>query len=110
MRGETLRLAILICIFAAAAFPQQPPAGQAGAAPAVTLRLRDALDRASRQNLDLAAARLRRAVSQAGIRIAGQLPNPTVTFSALRDTPHEGLTFDQPFEIGGKRGRRIELA
>lgn len=92
------------------AFPQQPPAEQAGSASAATLSLRDALDRASRQNLDLATARLRRAVSQAGIRIAGQLPNPTVTFSAARDTPHEGLTFDQPLEIGGKRGRRIDLA
>lgn len=110
-RNEALRLALLICFFTTAAFPQEPPRGQGVSAPAaVTLSLREALDRASRQNLDLATARLRRAVAQAGIRIARQLPNPTVTFSAVRDSPHESLTFDQPFEIGGKRGRRIELA
>ena len=74
------------------------------------LTLRGALDRASRQNLDLATARLRRAVSQAGIRIARQLPNPSVIFSAARDTPHESLLFDQPFEIGGKRHHRIDFA
>jgi cobalt-zinc-cadmium efflux system outer membrane protein len=28
----------------------------------------------------------------------------------LRDEPHEGLFFDQPVEIGGQRGRRIEVA
>lgn len=102
-------LATLCLVLPMAAFAQQP-AEQAASAPPVTLTLRDALDRASRQNLDLATARLRRAVSQAGIRIARQIPNPTFNFTALRDTPHEGLFFDQPVEVGGKRGRRIELA
>jgi len=74
------------------------------------LTLGDALDRANRQNLELATARLRRAVSQAGIRIAGQLPNPSIIFNAARDTPHESLLFDQQFDINGKRRRRVELA
>ncbi len=78
--------------------------------PAKRLTLRDALDLAAGQNLDLAAARLRRAVAQAGVRIARQYPNPTANFTALRDTPHEGLFFEQPVDIGGKRRRRIELA
>src|SRR5260370_4647780 len=103
-------LATLCLLLPVAAFAQQPPADQVASAPPVTLTLRDAIGRASRQNLDLATARLRRAVSQAGIRIARQIPNPTFNFTALRDTPHEGLFFDQPVEIGGKRGRRIELA
>jgi len=103
-------LATLCLLLPMAAFAQQLPAKQAAPAPPVTLTLRDALDRASQQNLDLATARLRRAVSQAGIRIARQIPNPTFNFTALRDTPHEGLFFDQPVEVGGKRGRRIELA
>jgi cobalt-zinc-cadmium efflux system outer membrane protein len=60
--------------------------------------------------LELATARLRRAVSQAGIRIAGQLPNPSIIFNAARDTPHESLLFDQQFDINGKRHRRVELA
>lgn len=65
---------------------------------------------ASRQNLDLAAARLRRAVSAAGIEIARQRPNPSTSFAAGRDTPHESVTLGQTFELGGKRRQRIEVA
>jgi cobalt-zinc-cadmium efflux system outer membrane protein len=79
---------------------QQPP----------RLTVQEALDLADKQNLDLAAARRRRAVALAGIRIAGQRPNPSANFTALRDEPHEGLFFDQPIEIGGQRGRRIDVA
>ena len=82
------------------AYPQQPP----------RLTLQEALDLADKQNLDLAAARRQRAVALAGIQIAKQRPNPTANFTALRDEPHEGLFFDQPIEIGGKRGRRVEVA
>ncbi|MGH9704016.1 MAG: TolC family protein [Candidatus Acidiferrales bacterium] len=83
-----------------------PAWGQAGG----VLTLEAALQKAERQNLDLVAARARQAIAQAGIRIAGERPNPTLTFGALRDTPHEFVTVDQPLEIGPKRGRRIELA
>ena len=82
------------------AYPQQPS----------RLPIQEALDLADKQNLDLAAARRRRAVALAGIRIAGQRPNPSANVTALRDEPHEGLFFDQPVEIGGKRGRRIDVA
>ena len=74
------------------------------------LTLAAALDLAEKQNLDLVAARAQRAVSQAGVRIAGERPNPTVNFGASRDTPHENLFIDQPLEIGPKRERRIEVA
>ena len=74
------------------------------------LTLAAALDLASRQNLDLAAARVQRAVALAGVRVAGERPNPAANFAALRDTPHESLFFDQPVEIGPKRKDRIELA
>src|SRR6202158_5774061 len=57
------------------------------------LTLGDALDRANRQNLELATARLRRAVSQAGIRIAGQLPNPSIIFYAASCTTAQRLPF-----------------
>lgn len=80
---------------------QQPPQ---------KLALAQALDMAARQNLDLIAARAQRAVAAAGVRIAGQRPNPAANFTALRDDPHEGLFFDFPLEIGPKRGRRIDLA
>ena len=74
------------------------------------LGLQEALELAEKQNLDLAAARRQRAVALAGIQIAKERPNPTANFTALRDEPHEGLFFDQPIEIGGKRGRRIDVA
>ena len=74
------------------------------------LTLEDALRRAARDNLDLRAARDQRAVSLAGVRAAKEIPNPTVSFAALRDTPHESLFVDQPIDIGGRRKQRIELA
>ena len=74
------------------------------------LTLQGALDLAGKQNLDLIAARRRREVAAAGIQIARRRPNPTVNFSASRDDPHEGVSFGQPIELGGKRGRRTEVA
>ena len=74
------------------------------------LTLQSALDLADKQNLDLAAVRRRRAMALTGIQIARQRPNPTVSFEALRDSPHEALLFEQPLELGSKRGHRIEVA
>jgi cobalt-zinc-cadmium efflux system outer membrane protein len=84
--------------------------GTATAQQAARLSLQTALDLAAEQNLDLLAARQRRAISQAGVQIARQRPNPTFNFTALRDEPHEGWFMSQPFELGGKRGRRIDVA
>jgi cobalt-zinc-cadmium efflux system outer membrane protein len=84
--------------------------GSAPAQQATKLTLPSALDLADKQNLDLAAARRRRAVALAGVQIARQRPNPSLSFEALRDSPHEALLFDQPLEFGPKRGRRIEVA
>lgn len=72
--------------------------------------LRAALAAAEAGNLELRAARQQRAQALAGITVARAIPNPTVSFSAARDTPHEGLTYDQPLELGGKRGKRIAVA
>ncbi len=82
----------------------------ARAQPPRKLALADALELAERQNLELKAARERRGVSLAGVQIARQRPNPSATTFAMRDSPHEGLFFDQPLEVGPKRQRRIELA
>ncbi|HVA72656.1 MAG TPA: TolC family protein [Candidatus Limnocylindrales bacterium] len=106
MRGgkvivKLMGILVLICAAATAAGAQQTPK---------TLTLAQALDMANRQNLDLVAARAQRAVSAAGVKIAGERPNPTGNFTALRDDPHEGWWFDVPFELGSKRKRRIELA
>jgi cobalt-zinc-cadmium efflux system outer membrane protein len=99
----------VIVLLAAPAWCQQP-AQTPSTPPGRKLNLASALDLAVRQNLDIAAVRLRRAVMEAGIRIAKQIPNPSATFGVNRDTPHESLVFDQPLEIGGQRGRRIEVA
>ncbi len=97
-------------ILAAASSPllaQQPP----GPGPSPRrLTLAAALDLAEKQNLDLAAARAQRAVALAGVRAAGERPNPSAFFSATRDTPHDSVFLDQPLEMGFKRKRRIELA
>jgi cobalt-zinc-cadmium efflux system outer membrane protein len=98
-------LAIFACVCIVLGSPDP-----AGAQHSQTLTLAEALDRAQKQNLDLQAARAQRAVDLAGVRIAGQRPNPTVFFSVARDTPHESLFFDQPIDISGKRGKRIDLA
>jgi cobalt-zinc-cadmium efflux system outer membrane protein len=84
---------------APAGFGQQP-----------ALDLRAALTAAEQGNLELRAARQQRALAIAGITTARQLPNPVVAFTAARDIPHEGVSLDLPFELGGKRSKRIALA
>jgi cobalt-zinc-cadmium efflux system outer membrane protein len=74
------------------------------------LTLDEVLRRADQSNLDLAAARAKRAAALAGITIAGERPNPTLTVGASRDVPHESVLVDQPFELGLKRSKRIEVA
>lgn len=92
---------VLVCAAALATAAQQEPQ---------KLTLAQAVDMANRQNLDLIAARAQRAVAAAGVRIAGQRPNPTANVTVLRDDPHEGWWFDIPLELGSKRQRRIDLA
>jgi outer membrane protein, heavy metal efflux system len=69
-----------------------------------------ALDLAMTRNLGLEAARRQRAIRDAAIRAARQIPNPDVSLEVTRDTPHEMFSVDVPVEIGGRRGRRIDLA
>ena len=114
-----LRILLAICALgipalASAQSTTPPSAAQTSttqtASTARRLTLQEAFAIAERQNLDLAAERLHRAVSLAGITIAGQRPNPTVSAAATRDTPHESLFFDLPLELGGKRSTRIAEA
>jgi outer membrane protein, heavy metal efflux system len=72
--------------------------------------LRSALNAADTANLELRAARQQRALALAGLTTARLLPNPTLGFTAARDTPHEGVSLDLPIELGGKRGKRIAVA
>jgi len=75
-----------------------------------TLTFEQALDLATSRNLNVEAARRQRAIREAAIRAARQIPNPDVSLEVSRDVPHEVFSFDLPVEIGGKRGRRIDVA
>jgi outer membrane protein, heavy metal efflux system len=105
IRGKRLFETILATLAISITVPF--PARAQQAAP---LTLQSALELADKQNLDLIAARRQREVAAAGIRIASQRPNPSVNFASARDAPHQSLFFDQPLEIGGKRGRRMDVA
>jgi cobalt-zinc-cadmium efflux system outer membrane protein len=74
------------------------------------LTLDAAIARATEANRALAAVRLARPVSAAGIGVAGERPNPDLTYEYERETPKQSFTFSLPIELGGKRDRRIELA
>ena len=94
--------ALLACCQAGPALAQEP-------VPEPPLSLQRALDLAVANNLDLAAARRGRAVRQAEVTAAGQHPNPDVVFETTKDTPHQMLSLEVPFEPW-KRARRIGLA
>ena len=78
--------------------------------PAGPLSYERALALATSRNLNVEAARRARAIREAAIRTARLIPNPDVSFETTQDTPHQALSFDIPVELGGKRGRRIDLA
>jgi outer membrane protein, heavy metal efflux system len=70
----------------------------------------DALQRALAANPAIAAAQARRAIGAAGVAVAGERLNPEARAEFDRDEPHQAYTLAVPFELGGKRGRRIAVA
>ena len=69
-----------------------------------------ALDLATSRNLGIDAARRQRAVREAAVRTARQIPNPDIVGEITRDVPHQAFVVDFPIELGGKRARRVDLA
>jgi len=65
---------------------------------------------AARDNLQINAVRRRRAVAEAEIQIAGQRPNPDFISAYTRAEPRWQPSLSQLVELGGKRGRRIDVA
>ena len=94
-----VRWLVLVVFISAAVQSQSTP-----------LDLRSVLVAAEADNLELRAARQQRAMALAGLQTARQFLNPSISFGAARDTPHESVLWDQIFELGGKRGKRIALA
>ncbi|HZM52682.1 MAG TPA: TolC family protein [Vicinamibacteria bacterium] len=64
----------------------------------------------ARANPAITAARLRRAVDQAGIDIARERPNPEARYEHTNELPRDAFSVAQLIELGGKRGHRIALA
>jgi outer membrane protein, heavy metal efflux system len=68
------------------------------------------MDRAMSANPTIAAARMRRAITVAGVDVAGERLNPEGTFEIEKETPKQSFAFAVPLELGGKRGKRIALS
>lgn len=65
---------------------------------------------AERDNLLVNAVRRRRAVAEAEVLIAGLRPNPDFISAYTRSEPRMNYSVSQLVELGGKRGRRIDVA
>ena len=74
------------------------------------LTLDAAFARVLTANPTIAAARLRRAISLAAIGVAAERPNPEAHVEFERETPKQDFGLAMPIELGGKRGRRIDVA
>jgi cobalt-zinc-cadmium efflux system outer membrane protein len=86
------------------------PARLAAQAPSLDpLTLELAVERALAANPTIAAARFGRAVRLAGIAVAGERPNPELTFEVEKETPKQSLGIAVPIELAGKRGKRIAV-
>src|SRR5215831_16187553 len=97
-----LRLAAAMVLMAAAAHAQTPAQ--------TPITLADALARARARNATIAAARLAGPVASANVNVAGERPNPDISYEASKDTPKQAFGGTVPIELGGKRGRRIDVA
>jgi len=106
-RPSTLLTLLTAVAASAVASPQEPPSSPAGE-PALTLG--EAFTLAEANNRTITAARLRRAVDQAGIDVAAERPNPELRYEQAKETPHQSLTAAQPVELAGKRGKRMAVA
>ena len=85
-----------------------PAAAQSSAAGSLTLQA--AMERALEANPTIAAARLGRAVSVAGLAVAGERPNPEAMMEIEKETPKHSVGVAVPLELGGKRARRIAVS
>src|SRR5436190_6706238 len=96
-------LAVLLSLM-----PSSPAAAQTAAAGSLTLQA--AIDRAMAANATLAAARLRGPINLANLAVARERLNPEGSVELEKETPKEAYGVAVPFELGGKRARRIDVA
>src|SRR6478735_8593921 len=85
-------------------------AHQAAAQTATRFTYAEAVQRALASNPAIAAAQTRRAIGAAGVAVAGERLNPEGRAEFDRDEPHQTYSLAFPIELGGKRGRRVDVA
>ena len=93
----------LIAVLAAIPAAAQP-------APAESLTLHAAMERAFAANPVIAAARLRHAIDLAGVAVARERPNPDAAVEIEKETPKQAFGLSLPLELGGKRAKRIAVS
>src|SRR5713226_4040566 len=74
------------------------------------LTFEETYDLAERNNLQIVAVRRRRAVAEAAILIAGERPNPNFISAYTPAPPPWQPSVSPLIELGGKRGRRIDVS
>lgn len=75
-----------------------------------SLTLAEALARSRAARGQIAAAAARVAAARAAYRVAGAVPNPTVTYTHSESPPRQHLLVDQSFDWILRRGREREAA
>jgi cobalt-zinc-cadmium efflux system outer membrane protein len=75
-----------------------------------SLTMQAAINRALAANPTIAAARLRGPINLANLALARERLNPEGSVEFERETPKEAYGVAVPFELGGKRARRIDVA
>jgi cobalt-zinc-cadmium efflux system outer membrane protein len=84
-------------------------AAAAQVAPGGALTLQAAVDRAFSANPTIAAARLRGAINLAALGVARERLNPEAAVEIAKETPRQSFGVAVPFELGGKRAKRIAV-
>src|SRR5262245_30494967 len=79
-------------------------------APVGSLTMQAAIGRAMAANPTIAAARLRGPINLANLAVARERLNPEGSIELEKETPKEAYGVAVPFELGGKRARRIDVA
>lgn len=100
-RGATI--GVMLLSLGGAGMAQAP-------APADSLTLTAAFDRALAANPAIAAARLFAGINAAGTALARERPYPEARVEIERETPKQSYALAVPIELGGKRSRRIALS
>lgn len=80
---------------------QVPPGG--------AFTLQAAMERAFSANPTITAARLRGAIDLANLAVAQQRLNPAAAVEIAKETPKQVFVIAVPFELGGKRAKRIAV-